>query len=207
MNREIRPIILPSKFKLKEKQIVTIIIFLTILFISSFFPLKNNHKKVKISSTPDWLTTTSQQISIASSEAKFYSVIRVVDGDTLVVDIDGKNETVRLIGINSPEVNDPRKPVECFGREASNKAKEILTGKKVRLEIDSTQGDRDKYGRLLRYVFLEDGTNFNQLMIEQGYAFEYTYHFPYRYQKEFKQAQKKAEEEGKGLWEEGRCGR
>jgi micrococcal nuclease len=202
-----KPIILPSKFKLTKKKIITIIIFIFILLANNFFPLKNNDKKAKISPTPDWLTTISQKVNIATSEAKFYSVIRVIDGDTFVVDIDGKKETVRLIGINSPEVNDPRKPVECFGREASNKAKEILTGKKVRLEIDPTQGDRDKYGRLLRYVFLEDGTNFNQLMIEQGYAFEYTYHFPYRYQKEFKQAQKKAEAEGRGLWEKGRCDR
>jgi micrococcal nuclease len=182
------------------------LIFFIILVITAFFLLKNNSEQVKISPTPKWSTATSEATLTASSEAKFYPVIRVVDGDTLVVDIDGKNKTVRLIGINSPEVNDPRKPVECFGHEASNKAKETLTGKKVRLEVDLTQGDRDKYGRLLRYVFLEDGTNFNQLMIEQGYAFEYTYHFPYRYQKEFKQAQKKAEEEGRGLWEEGRCG-
>jgi micrococcal nuclease len=200
-------LILLKKFKLKPLNLGTIVIFLVILLINAFLPIKNNSKQVKLSPTSNWISTIPQQTAVASSEAKFYSVVRVIDGDTLVVDFDGKNETVRLIGVNSPEVNDPRKPVECFGIEASNKAKEILTGKKVRLEADPTQGDRDKYRRLLRYVFLEDGTNFNQLMIEQGYAFEYTYHFPYRYQKEFKEAQKKAEKEGRGLWEKGSCDR
>jgi len=207
MDKKVKMLILRRKYKLKSLNIGSIIIFLVILLILAFLPIKNNFKQVKISPPSNLTSIIPKQTTIASSEAIFYSVVRVIDGDTFVVNIDGKKETVRLIGVNSPEVNDPRKPVECFGIEASNKAKEILTGKKVRLEADPTQGDRDKYGRLLRYVFLEDGTNFNQLMIEQGYAFEYTYHFPYRYQKEFKEAQKKAEAEGRGLWEKGRCER
>lgn len=134
-----------------------------------------------------------------------YKVVKVIDGDTISININGKNEVVRLIGINSPETQDPRKPVECFGKEASEKAKEVLTGKSVKLENDPTQGDRDKYNRLLRYVFLENGTNFNKLMIEEGYAYEYTYNTPYKYQNEFKQAQKDAEANQKGLWAEGVC--
>lgn len=136
---------------------------------------------------------------------QLYSVSSVVDGDTVQVEIDGKEETLRLIGINTPETVDPRKPVECFGKEASNKAKELLTGKSVQLEADSTQGERDKYNRLLRYVILGDGTNFNKKMIEDGYAYEYTYNTPYKYQAEFKEAQKKAQEEKRGLWAEDTC--
>ncbi len=134
-----------------------------------------------------------------------YKVIRVVDGDTITVDLFGKNETLRLIGINSPETVDPRKPVECFGKEASDKAKDILTNKSVRLEADATQGELDKYNRLLRYVFLEDGTNFNELMISEGYAYEYTYNVPYKFQDEFKKAEKEAKETKKGLWADGIC--
>jgi micrococcal nuclease len=134
-----------------------------------------------------------------------YSVVRVVDGDTLVVNIDGKEETLRLIGIDTPETVDPRKAVQCFGLEASNKAKDILSGKKISLENDPTQGDRDKYERLLRYVFLEDGTNFNLYMIKEGYAYEYTYNTPYKYQTEFKGAQKSAQENQKGLWSSNTC--
>ena len=95
--------------------------------------------------------------------------------------------------------------VECFGREASNKAKELLFGEEVMIETDPTQGTLDKYGRTLAYVFLKDGTNFNKYMIEQGYGHEYTYRAPYRYQAEFKQAQLLAREQERGLWAPGVC--
>lgn len=131
---------------------------------------------------------------------KAYEVVRVVDGDTIDVSIDGKVQRLRLIGINTPETVDPRKPVECFGKEASNKAKSLLTGKKVIIESDSSQGERDKYDRLLRYVFFEDGTSFNLLMIKEGYAYEYTYDTAYKYQAKFKEAQKEAETNKAGLW-------
>lgn len=134
-----------------------------------------------------------------------YSVIKVVDGDTIHIEVNGKKETVRLIGINTPETVDPRRPVECFGKEASNKAKELLEGKKVRIETEKSQGERDKYQRLLGYVFREDGLFFNKLMIEEGYAYEYTYNLPYIYQAEFRAAQKTAQAEGKGLWAPGMC--
>ena len=141
----------------------------------------------------------------AQESKKLYSVSNVVDGDTLAVNIDGKQEVLRLIGINTPETVDPRKPVECFGAEASAKAKEILTGKQVSLEADKTQSERDKYGRLLRYVYLEDGTNFNKSMIEQGYAYEYTYNTPYKYQADFKAAQQQSKDNKMGLWAENTC--
>ncbi len=149
---------------------------------------------------------TAQQIIVDGKvlEGKF-SVVRIIDGDTIVVNINGKDETIRLIGINAPETVDPRKAVECFGKEASNKAKELLDKKVVYLEKDSTQGDTDKYGRLLRYVFLEDGTNFNKIMIADGYVYEYTYNLPYKYQSEFKQAETEARKAKKGLWADDAC--
>lgn len=128
-------------------------------------------------------------------------VVGVIDGDTIKVDINGHEETVRLIGIDTPEINDPRNEVKCFGKEATDKAKEILSGKMVRLESDPTQGDRDKYGRLLRYVFLAE-LNFNKFMISEGYAHEYTYKSnPYKYQSEFVQVAKEARENNRGLWQ------
>ena len=135
----------------------------------------------------------------SSSTESFYEVLKVIDGDTIDVNLDGEMERIRLIGINTPETVDPRKLVECFSHEASEKAKDILSGKRALLESDPAQGERDKYGRLLRYVFLEDGINFNLLMIREGYAYEYTYDLPYKYQAEFKQAQKYAEKNGLGL--------
>jgi micrococcal nuclease len=130
----------------------------------------------------------------------FFAVARVIDGDTFEANVNGAIEKVRVIGIDTPETVDPRKPVECFGVEASNRAEVILSGQSVRLEYDPTQGERDKYGRLLRHAFLKDGTNFGLLMIREGYAHEYTYAVPYKYQQEYKEAQNYARENLFGLW-------
>jgi len=127
-------------------------------------------------------------------------VSRVVDGDTVKVLINNEEKAIRLIGIDSPEILDERKPIQCFGKEASAKAKEMLNGKTITLESDPTQGERDEYERLLRYVFLND-LNFNKFMISEGYAREYTFKGnPYKYQSDFIQVEKKAKKEKKGLW-------
>lgn len=159
-----------------------------------------------LETTEQVATSTSSLISTSSGETRTsYMVSKVIDGDTIQVNITGKNETVRLIGIDTPESVDPRKPVQCFALEASKKAKEVLTGKSVYLEVDSTQGEKDKYNRLLRYVFLEDGANFNKLMIELGYGHQYTYNKPYKYMEEFKEAERLAVLEKRGLWADDAC--
>lgn len=136
---------------------------------------------------------------------KFYQVVKVVDGDTIKVEKDGKVSTIRLIGINTPETKDPRKPVECFGVEASNKMISLVNNQNVELENDDSQDNKDKYGRILRYVFLTNGTNVNYLMIKEGYAYEYTYNTPYKYQKKFKDAQSWAQQKNLGLWSPKNC--
>ncbi len=132
-------------------------------------------------------------------------VIKVVDGDTVTVETNGVRETIRIIGINTPETVDPRKPVECFGQEASSRAHTLLDNQTVTLEADSTQGERDKYDRLLRYVFLPDGSDFGKQMISEGYAYEYTYSTPYKYQQDYKTSQSDAENAERGLWADGVC--
>jgi micrococcal nuclease len=142
-------------------------------------------------------SSVSQEIATRENA----KVLKVIDGDTIRVLINNKEDTVRLIGIDSPEVVDDEKPVQCFGKEASSKAKEILSSKTIVLESDPTQGNRDEYGRILRYVFLEDGTSFDKLMLSEGYAHEYTFKGnPYKYQSEFIQAEREAKGENKGLW-------
>jgi len=159
-----------------------------------------------IQTTQTEKTTTIQTPATQNnSQYEYYSVSSVVDGDTLKVNINGTVETLRLIGLDTPETVDPRKPVQCFGKEASNKAKELLTGKRVRIEKDSTQGELDKYGRRLAYIYREDGLFYNKYMIEQGYAHEYTYNTPYKYQTEFKASQKSAQENLRGLWSPDTC--
>jgi len=157
------------------------------------------------SSTSQVLKTTETKTTTDTNSYKYYSVSSVVDGDTIKINIDGTITTLRLIGMDTPETIDPRKPVQCFGKEASNKAKELLSGQKVRIEKDPTQGELDKYGRTLAYVYREDGLFYNKYMIEQGYAHEYTYNAPYKYQAEFKAAQKDAEQNLRGLWSPNTC--
>ena len=193
-----------------------ILFLLIIIFLSSCttppaMPINSStQEQPAISATNEQAVTDKQQDLVvhqaqAQEEQKYFPVTHIVDGDTIDVNINGAIERVRLIGIDTPEVVDPRKPVQCFGIEASNKAKEVLTGQSVVLENDPSQGDKDKYSRLLRYIFLKDGTNFNKLMIEQGYAHEYTYDLPYKYQQEFKQAQTYARENKLGLWQDNIC--
>jgi len=141
----------------------------------------------------------------ASTGTALYRVTRVVDGDTIEIEKDGKHTKIRLIGIDTPEVVDPRRPVQCFGREASRKAHDLLNGRQVAIETDPSQDTYDKYGRLLAYVFLPDGTLVNKYMIAQGYAHEYTYRFPYKYQDAFKTAERAARSAHKGLWAPETC--
>lgn len=132
----------------------------------------------------------------------WHKVERVVDGDTVRASVDGKSESIRVIGINSPESTTR---TECFGSAASKKAKEFLEGKWIQLEKDTSQSDRDKYGRLLRYVWFDSGTDFGRRMIEEGYAYEYTYDIPYSKQAEYRETQKYAEKRSHGLWSAGTC--
>lgn len=127
----------------------------------------------------------------------FHLCTRVIDGDTIVVEIDNKQEKVRLIGVDTPETVHPEKPVQYFGKEASLFTKNMVEGKKVRLEYDWQR--RDKYGRLLAYVYLEDGTFLNAEIIKQGYGFAYT-RFPFKYLEEFRKYEREAREKNRGLW-------
>lgn len=133
------------------------------------------------------------------------SVLRIIDGDTIEVNSNGVLEKIRLIGVNTPETVDPRKKVECFGKEASRFVTDILVGTSVSLEADASQGERDRYGRLLRYVYLSDGSLLNKTIIAEGYGYEYTYNVPYRYMNEFKDAERTAQKLEKGLWADGVC--
>jgi len=180
--------------------IIAVVLLITFISLSSHSPDINKEQINAVAGSIASSTETNLSIKPLTTDLKLLDVVKVVDGDTIDVSLDGKTERIRLIGINTPETVDPRKPVECFGKEASDKAKALLSGKKVYLEADKISGERDKYNRLLRFVFLEDGTSFNLLMIKMGYAYEYTYDVPYKYQAEFKEAQKEAMAAKVGLW-------
>jgi len=134
-------------------------------------------------------------------------VERVVDGDTLVVVTtdDGRRERIRLIGVDTPETVKPDAPVDCFGPEASAYTTGLLpVGSTVWLEDDASQGDADRYDRLLRYVWTEGGGMLNQQLVASGFGTEDTYDQPYRYRDAFVAAAAAARDAGTGLW--GACG-
>ena len=146
-------------------------------------------------------TVPSSGGTLPASAAGPYPVVSITDGDTIRVNIDGVEEKIRLIGIDTPELN----PLECFGHESTAFATSLLQGQTVALEADSSQEDRDRYGRLLRYVFLPDGTNVNGALIRDGYGFEYTYDKPYLYRGDFVADEQAARSAGAGLWSASTC--
>jgi endonuclease YncB( thermonuclease family) len=149
------------------------------------------------------LQASNPEVVTVSDSA--FLVTHVVDGDTFDVDLNGQKERIRMIGIDTPETVDPRKSVQCFGKEASDKMKALIADQKIVLEADASQDERDKYGRLLRYAFLPDGTNVGLYLIQEGYAREYTYNSAYKYQQEFKSAENSARSAKKGLWADNAC--
>lgn len=124
-------------------------------------------------------------------------VTSVVDGDTFNVEIDGTTETVRIIGIDTPETVHPSKPVQCFGKEASNALKGVLDGEEATLEKNPAE-ERDRYGRLLRYVEIE-GVDIGASMIEEGFAYSYR-QYPHPRLEEYNTLEKEARGENRGLW-------
>ena len=159
-----------------------------------------------VENTP--IATTSASLGIDGERAY---VIKVVDGDTFSAKggpasgWEGEEVTVRFIGIDTPETVDPRRPVGCFGKQASNETKSILSGKMVILQRDIS--DKDKYGRLLRYVFLplDDGRTLfvDDYLVREGFARVYTYPPDVKYNEQLREAEREARENNRGLW--GRC--
>ena len=193
---------------------VMTILVVAVLYASNLLPAQEpNWSPAKVTSTVPvsiststiHVTSTMPLIVVTSTNAV---VRRVVDGDTIIVVYDGKEEEVkvRLLGVNTPESVDPRRGVQCFGEEASKYLKQLVEGKRVRLEEDPAADERDKYGRLLRNVVTEAGGDVNALLIQDGYANAYV-SFPQNKQRkaDLKRFEAKAKGEQKGLWNPQTC--
>jgi len=125
-------------------------------------------------------------------------VTRVVDGDTAHVSFRGGDVTIRFIGVDTPETVAPGQPVECYGPEASRFTMDALTGERVGLEFDV---DRiDLYGRTLAYLWMADGSLFNETLVRDGFATVATYPPDTKYVRRFRAAQRAAKAAGRGLW-------
>ncbi len=130
-------------------------------------------------------------------------LVRIVDGDTIVVRINGESgqETVRLIGIDTPETKKPNTPVQCYGKEATAFTTKLLSGKKIWLEHDVS--NRDQYGRLLRYVWVESGSSYllaNEEIVSLGYGTAGDYPPDTHYHKRLFAALENARSHGIGMW-------
>jgi micrococcal nuclease len=139
----------------------------------------------------------SEAASVLTGELR--KVVRVVDGDTIVV---SPNEKVRLIGVDTPETVHPKQAAACFGKEAKQFTRDAVEGKTIRLVMDTVNAKRrhkDRYGRTLAYAYLPDGKMLNAELIRQGYAHAYT-RFSFRYLVEFKQLERQARIQTVGLW-------
>ncbi|MGZ5292792.1 MAG: thermonuclease family protein [Actinomycetota bacterium] len=125
------------------------------------------------------------------------TVTRVVDGDTIHVDLEGVDTTIRLIGIDTPEREGPYTHEECFGREASAYTERALAGREIQLEFDVERTDR--YDRTLAYVWL-DGRLFDERIVADGFAVVATFPPNVKYVDRFLAAQRAARDGGRGLW-------
>jgi len=156
----------------------------------------NNNIKTEAVNTPEVKKSNNEVSSVLSenSEENLFKVIRVVDGDTIAIE---GGQVIRYIGIDTPETVHPSKPIQCFGKEASNKNKELVEGKMVKLEKDVSE--TDKYGRLVRYVWVGD-IFVNDYLVRNGYAYAYTYPPDVKYSEQFVKAQAEAKLNNRGLW-------
>ncbi len=123
-------------------------------------------------------------------------VVSVTDGDTIRVRYKGTSTPVRLIGLNAPEV----RPRQCYGTQATARMKQLTKGGTVYIRTDGTQGNRDKYGRLLRHIYSSSGRSLAVVMINEGYAREYTYSRAYSGRSTHRRAQATAKSKNRGLW-------
>ncbi len=169
------------------------IISVILLSLLTFISVQNS--KVVPNKNKSGITreaTSAAKLNPQTSEEA--TVLRVIDGDTIEL---SDKRRIRYIGIDTPETVDPRKPVQCFGKEASNENKRLVEGKSVRLEKDISE--TDQYGRLLRYVYV-DNTFVNDYLVRQGFAHASTFPPDVKYADKFREAQAEAQENNRGLW-------
>ena len=186
---------------MKEFKKFTLTIFL-ILWWALIIGLLINEIKNRLNTE----TKTNKPQEQTALKLDTYTLLKVIDWDTLKVKNNNEEINIRMIGLDAPEKSTTRYwYTECFWNEATNHLNEILSWiTTIQVEQDPTQWETDKYWRLLWYVFFS-WNNINQKMIEDGYWFEYTYNLPYKYQKEFKKAEKSARLNKLWLWDKNTC--
>lgn len=157
--------------------------------------IDNNRENIVESNSNDSIKSTVEDKNDTVGDSDLFSVQRVIDGDTIEL---VAGEIVRYIGIDTPESVHPDKDVMCYGWESAQINRQLVEGKNIRLEKDVSE--KDRYNRLLRYVYLEDGTFINLYLVKNGYATSYTYPPDVKYQDLFREAELEARNANTGLW-------
>jgi micrococcal nuclease len=170
----------------KQRKFLSLVIFLIAAFM--YFGQQQG-----------WFGAVKQAAEV--NQPGLYRIVHYDDGDTIAVDMNGTTETLRFVGVDTPETHDPRKPVQCYGPEAAAFTKKLISeaGNKVRLSSDPESTNRDRYDRLLRYIYLPDGRLVQDELVRNGYAFYYPY-FPFTKAERFKAEQDEAKQAKRGLW-------
>lgn len=172
-----------------RRRIFSLIILLA-LFLAAYVLISH--------ASGSWLDNNAKRLQ--QSQPGLYAIDHYVDGDTIAVDMNGSVETIRMIGVDTPETHKPNTPVQCYGPEATDHTKAMISKfGKVRLQADPLDTNRDRYGRLLRYVYLPDGTLVDEQIIKQGYGFAYL-SFPFTKKAQFAAYQQSAQQSKLGLW-------
>lgn len=179
------------KNKNSKIQSIVIVYFLILLLLCIFTSIFTSILTYSVISKID-LSINPPSYAV---ESNTYLVIDVIDGDTIKVERENKVATVRLIGIDAPEVRQK----ECKYKESTEYLEELILNKRVNLEADFTQENTDRYGRELRYIFINN-LNVNKQMLTAGMAKEYTYRQHYKYQLEFILEEKNAILQSRGVW-------
>jgi len=190
--------------KKKQKLLISLVF---ILLWTIFVPKEIDQQQPnKVQNNPAEIVSNSAEIASQSAELskgnlQKTKVVRVIDGDTIELE-DGQK--VRYIGIDTPEIVDPRRDPQCFSKEASLQNKKLVEGKEIYLEKDVSETDR--YGRLLRYIYLEEnGFSINEQLVKEGYAVASSYPPDVKYQEKFRLAEQEARNNQRGLWQEDVC--
>jgi micrococcal nuclease len=153
---------------------------------------------VVVATQSGWLNSGVKNAE--QSQPGLYTINHYIDGDTIAVNMNGAVEDVRFIGVDTPETHKPNTPVQCYGPQAAaNTQAQISKFGKVRLQADPLDTNRDVYGRLLRYVYLPDGTLLDEKIIQQGYGFAYL-DFPFTKKAQFAADGQAAMAAHVGLW-------
>ncbi len=184
-----------SKFKFLTRVLLFLILLIYLTHYFSYLsPLGviNNNTLNKTNASNKETTKTNVPKLTEKPKTNFVKVVKVIDGDTIELE---NNIRLRYIGINTPETFNKS---DCFGIESFKKNKELVEGKFVYIKKDISE--TDKYGRLLRYVYLQDGTFVNELLVKEGYAYATSYPPDIEHQKLFIKAQQYAKKNKLGLW-------